>query len=90
MEVMKERNRRYLDEMNSDGTDENSAPEKSAVPEDEAEITARHEKEYREMNEEPGFEKGDIPALIISAFIVFFPIFLVLIGIMVLAWIFLH
>ena len=35
-------------------------------------------------------EKGDLPAMIISAFLVFGPVFLILGGILALAWIFLH
>ena len=46
---------------------------------------------YRKANNEaPKLEKGDVPAMILSAFIVFGPIFLVLFGILLLAWIFLH
>ena len=39
---------------------------------------------------EKNLEKGDLPAMIISAFLVFGPIFLALAGILALAWIFLH
>ena len=89
MEVMNERNRQYLKEMNPECPEEKNEPADLPETVDEAEITAEHEKEYRRLNDETGFEKGDIPALIISALIVFSPIFLVLIGIIVLAWIFL-
>ena len=40
--------------------------------------------------EPPKLEKGDVPAMIIAAVIVFGPIFLVLIAVLALAWIFLH
>ena len=52
---------------------------------DEAEGKA--EEFHREENK---LEKGDIPAMILSAILVFGPIFLVLGGILALAWIFLH
>ena len=35
-------------------------------------------------------EKGDLPAMILSALLVFGPVFLVLFGILALAWVFLH
>ena len=55
---------------------------------DEMEEGERKAKEFHK--EELGLEKGDIPALILSAMLVFGPIFLILGGILVLAWIFLH
>ena len=55
---------------------------------DEREEGERKAKEFHK--EEVGLEKGDIPALILSAMLVFGPIFLILGGILVLAWIFLH
>ncbi|MBQ5354833.1 MAG: hypothetical protein IIU08_03080 [Clostridia bacterium] len=55
---------------------------------DEREEGERKAKEFHK--EELGLEKGDIPALILSAMLVFGPIFLILGGILVLAWIFLH
>ena len=54
----------------------------------EREEGERKAKEFHK--EELGLEKGDIPALILSAMLVFGPIFLILGGILVLAWIFLH
>ena len=104
MEVMDERNRLYLEKMNSDkedaavassepedNTTEENAIEENAIEEntDEKALTREHEKEYRANNQELGFEKGDLPALIISALLVFSPVFLVLIAIMMLAWFFL-
>ena len=129
-EVMKERNRLFLEEAaKKDGKTPDSAdlPES---PEDEERRRAEEKlRAYREANglpadlpdadlpdgpadlsdkhlsgereegerkakefhkEEVGLEKGDIPALILSAMLVFGPIFLILGGILVLAWIFLH
>ena len=129
-EVMKERNRLFLEEAaKKDGKTPDSAdlPES---PEDEERRRAEEKlRAYREANglpadlpdadlpdgsadlsdeplsdereegerkaqefhkEELGLEKGDIPALILSAMLVFGPIFLILGGILVLAWIFLH
>ena len=99
MDTMKERNRRYLEERKKKdeaGQEENPQPG-SDSPEDttpeepssedptpEEKAAAFHEKEQLKL------EKGDLPAMILSAFMVFGPVFLVLIAIMVLAWIFLH
>ena len=80
---------RYLEEMNPESTKPSDFTDESLDTADELAETAEHEKEYRRLNDDAGLEKGDLPALIISALIVFSPIFLVLIGIMVLAWIFL-
>ena len=50
------------------------------------------ERKAREFHKDDNLplEKGDVPALILSALLVFGPVFLVLIGIVVLAWFFLH
>ena len=117
-EVMKERNRLFLEEAaKKDGKTPDSADLPEA-PEDEeqrraeeklrayrdenglpADLSDEHlsdereegERKAREFHkEELGLEKGDIPALILSAMLVFGPIFLILGGILVLAWIFLH
>ena len=140
-EVMKERNRRYLEEAakkdgkTPDPADSPEIPDTPESPEDEERRRAEEKlRAYREANglpadlpdadlpdgpadlsdkhlsgeplsdereegerkaqefhkEEVGLEKGDIPALILSAMLVFGPIFLILGGILVLAWIFLH
>ena len=135
-EVMKERNRRYLEEAaKKDGktpvpADSPEIPDTPESPEDEerrraeeklrayreanglpadlpdadrpdgpADLSDEHLSEEREEGErkarefhkeELGLEKGDIPALILSAMLVFGPVFLILGGILVLAWIFLH
>lgn len=65
VEVMKDKNREYLEEQGIEPV----APEK--------------EQEKIEL------EKGDLPAMIISALAVFGPIFLVLGGLVAAAWIFL-
>ncbi len=44
------------------------------------------EKKFQEDIKETEFEKGDIPALFIAAFLTFLPILLVLIGVMVLLY----
>ena len=74
------------------------APDPASSPEEEkwdqslAESRAESRAdEYRIRNAEPvKLEKGDVPAMIIAAILVFGPVFLVLIGIYLLAWIFLH
>lgn len=89
MDIMNERNRQYLEKeagMDSEGNNDDASV---AEQPNEEENAARRAEEYRRLNSDSGLEKGDIPALIISALLVFSPIFLVLIGIMVLAWIFL-
>lgn len=97
MDTMKERNRRYLEEQkkkdearreanpqpNPGDPDSAKAPTCEApTPEDKA--AAFHEEEQLKL------EKGDLPAMILSAFMVFGPVFLVLAAILALAWIFLH
>ena len=70
MDTMRERNKRYLE---SQGT----------YTEEEQEETSEITEEKRAGNkrdpvyEDGTFEKGDIPAIIISAFIVFGPILLI-------------
>ena len=102
MEVMRERNRRYL-EKGGEGKDpdpEKAAPdagepikeplgeplkdgaESGETPDEKA--AAFHEEEKLKL------EKGDVPAMILSAIMVFGPVFLVLLAIVILAWIFLH
>ncbi len=130
LEVMKERNRLFLEEAakkdgkTPDSADLPEAPEDEErrraeeklrayreenglpadlpdadLPDGPADLSDEHLSEEREEGErkarefhkeELGLEKGDIPALILSAMLVFGPIFLILGGILVLAWIFLH
>ena len=58
-------------------------------PADLAEAEKRAEEFHRDEDKMP-LEKGDIPAMILSALMVFGPIFLILLGILLLAMIFLH
>ena len=95
-DAMRESNRLYLEDMKekearekepssdpSKNNEEEADKAKDLIdPEDKA-------KEYRENNKAE-LEKGDVPALIISAMIVFGPVFLILAALVVLAWIFLH
>ena len=144
-DVMRERNRRYLESRKEDGPSQEPATDAAAKlpdaeqsgaqlsgadrigeelpkpaeqteptdptdPEDLSEEMREAEEKlraYREKNglpgslpgtepkesaraEPPKLEKGDVPAMIIAAVIVFGPIFLVLIAVLALAWIFLH
>lgn len=85
MDVMNERNRQYLDGL-SDHTDRDEASSEEETPAQ----TRAHEEEYHRLNDEPGLEKGDIPALILSALLVFGPIILILVLLLTLAWVLLH
>ena len=64
LEVMEERNRRYLE----------SVSEEKRIQDGQ---------EQNEVYPEGTFEKGDLPAIVISALIVFLPIF-ILLGIVIL------
>jgi hypothetical protein len=134
-DVMRERNRRYLEEKKKEEEEKrkrkNGEPQ-TGEPSDEAELSEeqriaaeklrayreangldpdaetpeglpgepedlspdeaeRRAEEYRQRNEGGvKLEKGDLPAMIIAAFLVFGPVFLVLFGILFLAWLFLH
>ena len=50
----------------------------------------RKAEEFHEENDSVQLEKGDIPAMIISAILVFGPIFLVFLGLILMAWFFLQ
>ena len=94
MDVMRERNRRYLESKDKEKK-EKTPPESGGPDPDEgcAEQTAAPENtggKGREPDEGMKLEKGDVPAMILSAILVFGPVFLVLFGIFALAWIFLH
>ena len=97
MDVMKERNRRYLESQKAPADSEKQG-ETPADPEKDAENRAPEltddltpeEKAEAFHRDEIKLEKGDLPALILSALMVFGPIFLVLIAIVVLAWFFLQ
>ena len=98
MDVMKERNRRYLESQKAPADSEKQGetpadPEKDAenrAPELTDDMTPEEKAEAFHRDDEIKLEKGDLPALILSALMVFGPIFLVLIAIVVLAWFFLQ
>lgn len=83
MQLMQEKNREYLDSMAKSG-------DSAAEIEEEELIEA--ERKAREFHKEDklDLEKGDLAAMILSAFLVFGPIFLVLGGLLAAAWIYLH
>ena len=139
-DVMRERNRRYLEEQKKNEEDpagQNGAPETAETESGEAlsdaeELRRAEEKlrayqeqnggeggvyrmedptdasgsdtptdddlsearrkaeEFHEENDSVQLEKGDIPAMIISAILVFGPIFLVFLGLILMAWFFLQ
>ena len=59
-------------------------------PGDDLKEARQKAKEFHAQDDPIKLEKGDIPAMIISAILVFGPIFLVLFGLLTLAWFFLH
>lgn len=87
MEVMNERNRRYLDSMNESGQDDVTSENGAQTSDQELAQALERQKEYHRQNDDMSLEKGDIPAMIISAFIVFAPIILVLAALLALAWV---
>ena len=96
-DIMRERNRRYLEEQKKkDGENPDKAAESPAESPAESQTELQTELEEAEEKarafheEEIKLEKGDVPAMILSAILVFGPIFLVLIGLMILAWVLLH
>jgi len=102
MDTMREKNRQYLEEQKKKDEavrDEDPQPEpgEARIPEDpscedpscgdltpDEKAAAFHEEEKLKL------ERGDLPAMILSALMVFGPVFLVLGAIVALAWIFLH
>ena len=106
MDVMRERNRRYIEsrkEEEKDGPENRGDPESDGPAPDECPLTAvtddraRDETDpekkaaaFHEDDDRMKLEKGDVPAMILSAILVFGPVFLVLFGILALAWLFLH
>lgn len=90
MEVMQERNRRYLEAMEqTEPSDNEQLSEDTQNAEDIREAMTKA-KAYRRQNEDLGLEKGDVFALIFSALLVFGPILLILVLLLTLAWILLH
>lgn len=86
-EIMEERNKRYLESLKA--ADDENADEAELADEKNAGEAAG---EDAAANDEPHYdlEKGDLPAIIISAFLTFLPIILALGGALALAWILLH
>ena len=80
MDTMKERNKRYLEERQQKYLEEHPE-ERERIEKELAEIEAQERHE-----EEMGLEKGDLPALMISAFLVFGPILLIVGAIIALVW----
>ena len=90
MDVMQERNRRYLEAMEqTEPSDNEQFCEDTQKAEDIREAMTKA-KAYRQQNEDLGLEKGDVFALILSALLVFGPILLILALLLTLAWILLH
>lgn len=61
----------------------------SDIPGIEDDLAEAEKKAKAFHDEETGYEKGDLPAIMIAAMLTFGPIFLILGGIIVLAWLFL-
>ena len=115
-DVMRERNRRYLDtqaqaqnqkqesaeaepktESENQKSWEDMTPEEKAAAFHAGDLRGGQNKGKAPAQQAPGpgepdtrLEKGDVPAMILSALLVFGPVFLILFGILALAWIFLH
>ena len=81
-DVMHERNARYLGKKD----DEQAPPDEMEPETDKSDIMPSDLKDDSDLK----LEKGDLLALIISAFLTFSPIFIVLGLILYLAWTFLH
>jgi len=102
MDTMREKNRQYLEEQKKKDEavrdkDPQPEPGEARIPEapsceapscedltPDEKAAAFHEEEKLKL------ERGDLPAMILSALMVFGPVFLVLGAIVALAWIFLH
>lgn len=116
-EVMRERNRRYLEGRKKKEDEQRREPGEPQEPEQREQPEHPAEKPWDELTPEekaarfhaenpssgkpgergePGepdrieLEKGDVPAMIIAAILVFGPVFLVLFAILALAWLLLH
>ena len=82
-----EEKRRAYQEQNSGAAGFYRVPTDGASDDELREAERKAEAFHAEENK---LEKGDLPAMFLSAIIVFGPIFLVLIGLFFLAWLFLH
>ena len=91
MDIMRERNRRYLEEYEEQHLSEEEKAAREASRQAEADDPAYEmgknyafrtgspsEEEYIPEEQEVEFEKGDLFAIIVSSFLVFWPVFLVL------------
>lgn len=74
----------------TDNKEELSAWESADEREIAIEEARKQAEAFHKENQKMDLEKGDLPALIISAFLVFGPILLILGAILAVAWIFLH
>lgn len=74
----------------TDDKEELSAWESADEREIAIEEARKQAEAFHKENQKMDLEKGDLPALIISAFLVFGPILLILGAILAVAWIFLH
>ncbi len=96
MEIMRERNRRYLEEYEEQHLSDEEKAARAAAAEREEEDPAYEmgknyafrtdappeDGEYIPEREDVELEKGDIFAIILSSFLVFWPVFLVLLVIL--------
>lgn len=85
LEIMREKNRRYLDSVNAGNRE---VPE-TLSPEEELADAERKAQEFHK-EEKLELEKGDMLAIILSAFLTFGPILLILGAGIAAAWLFLH
>ncbi len=85
LEIMREKNRQYLDSVNSGNRE---VPEMRSPEEELAE--AEHKAQEFHKEEKLELEKGDMLAIILSAFLTFGPILLILGAGIAAVWFFLH
>ena len=85
MEIMRDKNRQYLDSVNAG----EKGPQEALSPEEELAEAERRAQEFHK-EEKLELEKGDLLAIILSAFLTFGPILLLLGAGIVAAWFFLH
>ena len=85
MEVMREKNREYLDSVGRPSGEPTSGPSQ----EEELKEAGKKAEEFHK-EEKMDLEKGDFLAIVLSAFLTFGPILLILAAGVAAAWIFLH
>ncbi|MBQ6464974.1 MAG: hypothetical protein IJJ43_01735 [Oscillospiraceae bacterium] len=81
LQIMHEKNRQYLEE---NAPQDTPKPDPDEMAEADEKLQAFREEEKLEL------EKGDLPAMILSAMLVFGPIILVLCGLLTVFWFLLH